>query len=121
MGTWDDLIDQVLPYQRSTNTPDGAGGSTQGWTQIIAAVPVSIQPATSTDILRFAQRGIKVDFKIYTTLDLNALLSGGIRIGDRFAAPSNVYYVVRDYKRDQNFNLSSEPLYCIGCERLIQA
>lgn len=117
---WGTLLDQSLAYQRQIPSPDTGGGSTRTWKAMVAAFPASVQAARSSTVFRFGQRGITVDYEIYTTFDLNASLSGGIRTGDRIPAALGGYYLVQGYQRDQNAVLSLEPIYCIACQYLVE-
>lgn len=117
---WDALLDQNLAYQRSIPAPDGGGGATRTWATKIAAMPCSVQSASSRTVYDFAQRGIQINRAIYTTSDLDALLAGGPGVGDRIVGLNGMYYIVQGSNRDQNLMISSEPIYRLDCQTLVE-
>lgn len=117
MGDWSFLIDQTLAYQQQSVVADAGGGAIQSWATVIAAVPVAIQPPSTKIVNQFLQRQIEISFAIYTTMELQTLVPGGIVAGDRLTDGTK-WYRIEGWRRDQNFVLSDEPLYCLPCSVL---
>lgn len=111
------LLDQTMNLERATVTPDACGGSSRAYTQILAGIPVLAEPASTKTITDYARRDMLVNYSVYTTTDLDALLpAGGVKINDRLTDGS-IYYVVKASRRNANLQISSEVLYQLDCER----
>jgi hypothetical protein len=117
---WGALLDQTVAYQRSTPAPDGGGGVTRTWVTKIAGMICSIQSARSDTVYWFQQRGIRIDWSVYTTVDINAILGSPATPGDRLLTSSGSNLVVMGVKRDQNFVISPEPIYQLDCQLLVE-
>lgn len=111
---WSALLDQVVSIERQTPATDSAGGTTRTFAVALSNIPAAIQPASSRIVESFARRSISVDTMIYTTTDLNALLAGGLKAGDRIVDANSTKYVVQGVKKQLNQVLSTEPLYEIA-------
>ena len=106
-----------MNLERATITPDASGGSSRTFTQILASIPVFVEPATTKVIADYARRDMLVNYTLYTTADLDALISGGVKINDRFVDGS-VHYVVKASRKNSNLQVSNEVLYQLDCERI---
>lgn len=115
---WSTLIDQTANVERQTVGVDASGGTTKTFAAVITGVPVSIQPMKSQTIEEYMRRAINVDTTVYTTMDLNAMLSGGLKSGDRFNA-DGIYFIIYGVRKKLNLVLSPEPLYEVACKELI--
>lgn len=115
------LLTYTLTLQRSSNTQDAGGGIITSWPTALASVASSVQPASGRVRSDFAVRQQSVTHMIYTNVDLDAAVSGGVKLGDRWLdAASGLYYLVRDYYKRSNPAISPEPLCVTICE-LIRA
>lgn len=114
---WDALLDQTASIQRATVTQDASGASvrTEPWPTILAGVPVSIQPMSANAIYDYARMDINVSHLIYTTMDLNSKIAGGLLPEDRFSDMDGTKYVVVGVRKQLNQVLSITPLYEISC------
>ena len=110
---WETLIDQTARLEKQASSQDAAGGTTKTWAVVIASVPVSIQPLSSFTIDVYNRRDIQVSHAIYTTMDLDSLVSGGetgVTAAFRFNQNGTIYAVV-GVKKNLNQVLSIQPLY----------
>ena len=112
------LLDQKLTLQRQTVTRDASGGLVRSFTQLLANVPATVCPASAKVAADYARRDMIIDHRIYTTTDLNAVISGGVRLGDRLTDGA-VFYLVKAVKRTENKVISSEIVYEIDCEKRV--
>jgi hypothetical protein len=110
------LLDQKLTLQRQSITRDASGGLLRSFTQLLADVPCTVCPASAKLVTDYARRDMIVDHRIYTTSDLDAVIAGGVRLGDRFT-DGVVFYLVKAVKRTENKVISSEIVYEIDCEK----
>lgn len=113
---WDALIDTSLAYQQFSAAPDGTGGTTQSWVTVVSNFPCAIQPSSSNTVIAYAKRQITVDTAIYTTTDLDNIVTNGINSGDKLTDGSS-FWIVKGFQRQQNSILSPEPIYRIDCEQ----
>jgi hypothetical protein len=111
------LLDRSLIYQRQATTPDGSGGAVRTFATLLVAVPCAISPASAAVSTDYARRDMIVDYSLYTTADLDTLLSGGPLLGDRLVDGA-VYYLVKTVKKSANAAVSSQPLYRLDCQRI---
>jgi hypothetical protein len=111
------LLDRSLTYQRQAISPDGSGGAVRSFITLLVAVPCAISPATAAVAMDYARRDMIVDYSIYTTADLDSLLSGGPLLGDRLV-DGTVYYLVKTVKKSANAAVSNQPLYQFDCQRI---
>jgi hypothetical protein len=112
------LLDQSLSLERQTVTLDSSGGSMRTFAQIASAIPCMIEPASASVIAAYARLDMVVNYTVYTTMDLDTLISGGVKLGDRLTDGS-VYYVVKAVKKSANAVITTEVLYQLDCERRI--
>ena len=110
------LLDQKLTLQRQTVSADGSGGSMRTFAAILNNVPCAVAPASASIVADYARRDMIVDYTVYTTADLDTLVSGGVSLGDRLT-DGTVYYLVKDVKKSANAQITSELLYQLDCER----
>ena len=110
------LLDRKLILQRPTVSSDGSGGAVRTFAPLLVDVPCAIAPASATVIADYARRDMVVNHHVYTATDLDHLVPGGVRLGDRFADGA-AFYVVKAVKRNANAMVSSEVMYEIDCER----
>lgn len=115
---WGTLIDQTAALERQSVSSDASAGTTKTFSTAIASVPVSIQPMKTQTIEDYMRRSINVDTTIYSTLDFDMRLSGGLKDGDRFSI-GGIYFIVYGVRKQLNLVLSSEPLYEVACKRMI--
>ena len=109
------LLDQSLNLERQSVTLDASGGSVRSFAAILTAVPCAVAPASASVVADYARRDMIVDYHVYTTTDLDTLLPGGAKLGDRLTNGS-VYYLVKDVKKSANKQITSELLYQLDCE-----
>jgi hypothetical protein len=109
------LLDQSLTLQRQTISRDGSGAAVRTYATLLANVPCAISPAGASVVADYARRDVIVTYTIYTTADLDTLVSGGARLGDRLTDGTKSY-LVKAVKKSANALVSSEPLYQIDCE-----
>jgi hypothetical protein len=112
------LLDQSLTIQRQTITPDASGGSTRTFTALLTNVACAVSPASAAVAADYARRDMIVDSHVYTTADLDSLLTGGLRLGDRIT-DGTIYYLVKGVKKSANAAVSSDVIYQADCERRI--
>jgi hypothetical protein len=112
------LLDQRLSFQRQQISPDASGGSSRAFATLLSGVPCSISPASASIAADYARRDMVVDSHVYTTADLDSLLAGGARLGDRFTDGTN-FYLVKAVLKSANAAVSSEVLYQVDCERRV--
>jgi len=112
------LMNVKLTLQRATTTSDASGGTTRSFTDLLADIPCLADPATTKVIADYARRDMLVNYSVYTTTDLDALLpTGGVKINDRFTDGS-LFYVVKASRKNANLQISNEVLYQMDCERI---
>ena len=109
------LLDRNLSVERPAVTPDASGGSVRTYTGILAGIPCAVSPASASIVADYARLDMIVNYTIYTTADLDAAVSGGVQLGDRFVDGST-YYLVKAVKKSANALITPEPLYRIDCE-----
>lgn len=110
------LLDEFLTIQRQTIAPDASGGSTRSFAVAATNVPCAIAPASAAVTADYARRDMIVDCHVYTTANLDALLPGGPRLGDRLTDGS-IYYLVKGVQKFTNAMIANEPVYQMDCER----
>ena len=112
------LLDQRLTIQRQQVTPDASGGAARTFVALLSNVPFSVAPASAAISDDYARRDMIVDHRAYTTADLDSVLPGGLRLGDRLTDGS-VFYLVKAVKKSANALVTSEALYEVDCERRV--
>jgi len=110
------LLDQSFTLQRPSLAADASGGSTRTFATLLANIPSAISPARAAIVADYARRDMIVDHHVYTTADLDKLIAGGVRLGDRFTDGS-VLYLVKAVKRAANAMVSEQAVYQFDCER----
>lgn len=110
------LLDQSLNLERQSVSADASGGSIRSFSAILNNLPCTVAPASASVVADYARRDMIVDYHVYTTTDLDTLVPGGVKLGDRLSNGS-VYYLVKDVKKSANKQITSEPLYQLDCER----
>lgn len=111
------LLDQSLTLQRPTVTSDASGGSVRAFNAILNNIPCAVSPASAAIAADYARRDMVVNYRIYTNLDLDSAVSGGVQLGDRLTDGSH-YYLVKAVKRSANALVTAEVLFEIDCERI---
>ena len=111
------LLDRKLSLQRPAISRDASGGAVRAYSSLLTNLPCAIAPATAKIAADYARRDMIVDHHIYTTSDLDALIPGGVKLGDRLADGA-VFYLVKALKKSANAAVSSDPMYQIDCERI---
>ena len=109
------LLDQTLNLERQSVTADASGGSVRSFSAVLTNVPCAVAPASASVIADYARRDMLVNYHVYTTSDLDTLVPGGVKLGDRLTNGS-IYYVVKDVKKSANKQITSELLYQLDCE-----
>ena len=112
------LLDQSLTLERQTVSADGSGGSMRSFSPILTGIPCMTQPATAKVVADYARLDMIVNYQVYTTTDLDTVVSGGVKLGDRFTDGS-VYYLVKAVKKSADAKITNEVLYQMDCERRI--
>jgi hypothetical protein len=112
------LLDQSLALERQTVSADGSGGSVRTFAQIAGAIPCMTEPAGARVVADYARLDMLVDYHVYTTANLDTLVSGGVRLGDRLGNGS-VYYLIKAVRKSGNAQITDEALYQLDCERRI--
>ena len=110
------LLDQRLAIQRQQVTPDASGGAARTFTTLLSNVPFSVAPTSAAISADYARRDMIVDHHLYTTADLDSIVTDGVRLGDRLT-DGVVFYLVKAVKKSANAMVSSEVLYEVDCER----
>jgi hypothetical protein len=95
------LLDKKLSLQRPALTRDASGGALRAYSSLLANIPCAIAPATAKIAADYARRDMIVDHHVYTTTDLDTLIPGGVKLGDRFAEGA-VFYLVKAVKKSAN-------------------
>ena len=119
---FDALMDQTASVFRAVDAKDALGGTTRTYpaTATLSNIQCAIQPASARQVDLWQRRNIVVDTMIYCVADLDALLSGGLRLTDKFVdANGGINYVVKGFTKQLNTMISDEPLYQITCQRII--
>lgn len=111
------LLDQVLTIERPAVAADSSGGTTRTFAAVLTGVACAVSPATAAVVADYARRDMRVDYSIFTTVDLDAVVSGGIRLGDRLTDGS-VRYLLKSVKKSANKLVTAEVLYQLDCELL---
>lgn len=109
------LLDQTLTMQRQTITRDGSGAAVRTFATILANVACAVSPAGASVVSDYARRDVVVTYHVFTSADLDTLVTGGARIGDRLTDGARVY-LVKAVKKSANSLVSAEPLYQLDCE-----
>jgi hypothetical protein len=112
------LLDTRLTIQRQQITPDGSGGSVRSFAALLNNVSCAISPASTAVVADYARLDMRVDYRVYFTLDLDAAISGGLRLGDRLT-DGTVFYLVKAVRRSSNAMVSSDVVYEVDCERRV--
>jgi hypothetical protein len=110
------LLDHKLTLERQTISPDACGGSVRTFASILSNIPCAVAPARASVVSDYARRDMIVNYTVYTTLDLDAVVSGGAALGDRLT-DGTVYYLIKDVKKSANAQITAELLYQLDCER----
>lgn len=111
------LLSQTLTLQRAALTPDASGGTIRTFNNLLTDIPCLPEPASAKVIADYARRDMLVNYTLYTTTDLDTLITGGVQVNDRFTDGTN-YYVVKASRKNANAQISSEVLYQVDCERI---
>ena len=109
------LLDQTLNLERQSVTLDASGGSIRSFSAVLSNIPCAVSPASASVVADYARRDMLVNYHVYTTSDLDTLVPGGVKLGDRLTNGS-VYYLVKDVKKSANKQITSELLYQLDCE-----
>jgi hypothetical protein len=109
------LLDKSFAYQRQSVATDASGGAVRTFATILSAVPCAVSPASAAVVADYARRDMIVTYQVYTNADLDNLVSGGAKLGDRFTDGTR-FYLVKDVKKSANALVTSEPLYQLDCE-----
>ena len=109
------LLDRSLTLQRQTITRDGSGAAVRGFATILANVACAVAPASAAIVSDYAHRDMIVTYHVYITADLDTLVSGGAKLGDRLTDGTRIY-LVKAVKKSANGLVSAEPLYQLDCE-----
>src|SRR5580692_7794343 len=104
------LLDRLLTLQRQQITPDASGGSSRSFTTLQSNLPCAISPASASIAADYARRDMVVDSHVYTTADLDSLVAGGVKLGDRFT-DGTAYYMVKAVLKSANSAVSNEVIY----------
>lgn len=112
------LLDQSLTLERQSVSVDNSGGATRIFGQLLTNLPCMVEPASAKVVADYARLDMLVDYHVYTTADLDTLINGGVKLGDRFTDGS-VYYLVKAVKRSANAQITNEVLYRVDCERRV--
>ena len=110
------LLDQTLSIERQTVSADASGGSTRSFSAVLSNVPCAVAPASAKVVADYARRDMIVDHHVYTTSDLDTLVPGGVKLGDRLTDGA-VYFLVKAVKKSANKMITTELLYQLDCER----
>ena len=116
---WESLMDKRVSVQRSTVGKDAGGGATRTFATIASNVQASIQSASSRDVDLYSRRNLVIDHTIYCVFDFDTKISGGLKLGDNIVDANGIVYVVRGVQKDQNSAISTQPLYQIAAQRII--
>jgi hypothetical protein len=112
------LLDQSLTLERQTVTADNSGGAVRTFGQLLTNLPCMVEPASAKVASDYARLDMVVDYHVYTTADLDTLISGGAKLGDRFT-DGTVYYLVKAVKKSADAQITNEVLYRVDCERRV--
>ena len=112
------LLDQTMNLERQTATADASGGTVRTFAAVLSSVPCATAPASALVVADYARRDMLVDYHVYTTADLDSLIPGGAKLGDRFTNGS-VHYLVKSVMKNANAQITAEVLYQLDCERRI--
>lgn len=119
MGIFSSLMDQSLSVERATLGTDASGGSTRAWAPALAGIAAAVQPVSAHERDVWDRRNMRVDVAILCEADFDALLAGGLKLGDRFKDAAGIYYAVQGVERQYNRIISPSPLYRVLCERTV--
>ena len=85
---------------------------------MLGNVPCAVQPASASIAADYSRRDMVVDSHVYTTADLDSLITGGVRLGDRFTDGA-AFYLVKAVRKSANSAVSNEVLYQVDCEKRV--
>ena len=109
------LLDQTLNLQRQTISRDASGAAVRTYSTLLANIACAVSPAGASVVADYARLDVIVTYSIYTTADLDTLVTNGARLGDRLTDGTK-YYLVKAVKKSANALVTSEPLYQVDCE-----
>lgn len=109
------LLDRRLTLQRATAAPDASGGSTRTFANLIG-LPCSVQAVSSKVAADYARRDLVVDHHVFTNVDLDSAISGGVRLGDRLTDGIAVY-LVQGVLKSANANVTADIIFQLDCTR----
>jgi hypothetical protein len=109
------LLDQSLTLQRQAISRDSSGAAVRTFATILANVACAVGPASAAIVADYARRDVIVTYHVFTSADLDTLVSGGANIGDRLTDGTR-YYLVKAVLKSANSLVSAEPLYQLDCE-----
>ena len=112
------MMESIGSLQRPAIGQDSVGGTTQAYGPVTGAqnIPCSVQPATASVILVYAQREQNVSVRIFLTQDI------GARVNDKFLVVDNRTGVTRRYLVQgfaQNLLQRLQSPYFIDCQELL--
>ncbi len=123
---WDDLLDSFVTVSRLAVVADATGGATRPTSSVIASNVLSnIQSANGYEQDVWLRRNIVADNVLYSTFDFDVEITAtdggpnGIRLGDVVTTTENISYSVAGFNKDQNFNITDQPLYEIILLRVV--
>jgi uncharacterized protein YabN with tetrapyrrole methylase and pyrophosphatase domain len=85
---------------------------------VLLNMPCAASPASAAVQADYARRDLIVNYHVYTSSDLDTLIPGGVKLGDRLVDGADIY-LVRAVLKSANAAVSAAPLYQIDCERRI--
>ncbi len=109
------LLDQSLSLQRQTISRDGSGAAVRTFATVLANVACAVSPAGASVVSDYARRDVIVTYHVFTNSDLDTLVAGGAKLGDRLTDGTRVY-LVKAVKKSANSIVSAEALYQLDCE-----
>jgi hypothetical protein len=115
---WDTLLDQSLTVKRANATQDASAGTLRTFAVVIQSTLCSVQPASSHEINAWKLRSMVIDTMIYSVTDFDAVLAGGLRLGDQFIDAAGSIFNVVGVMKNLNLVLSTQPLYQVACKRI---
>jgi hypothetical protein len=116
-----DFLDRQMSVQRETVTASATGGAIRTYATIVPSLAVAVAPASDVVVAAYAQRKMKVDYTIWTSLPAAAVPANGsgrpgFLLNDKLVdAADGRTYVIQACELFRNANVGEESIYEMHC------